>query len=167
MVEAILTDHKRPPDLFFVMVISDDAHRMLLCDLREIADKGGTLDHLLRRAVTSEDRVLVKREKGLERCAPECLELYPELLKKIDGDARTLPFLWFLLPGFCRFATDNIDGLNHSRIEILLDTDRDIERSTHAAFVFADRAPGDPEHLPHVTKRHAPPFAETPGGRCH
>ncbi len=35
-----------------------------------------------------EDRVLVKREERLERCAPERVELHPELFEEFYGDAR-------------------------------------------------------------------------------
>jgi len=164
MMETILADNKRPPDLFLLMVIGSDTHRVLLCDLREIADECGTLDDLLRRAVAGEDRMLVEREERLERCAPERVELHPELLKKIDRNARALPFLWFFGPGSCRFAPDNVDGLNHARIEVLLDPDRDIERRAHPALVLADRAARHPEYLPEITQRHAAPLAEIPQG---
>ena len=90
--------------------------------------------------------------------------MHPESLKKIDRNARALPFLWFFGPGFCRFAPDNINGLNHARIEVLLDPDRDIERRTHPALVLADRAARHPEHLPEIAQRHAPPLAEIPEG---
>ena len=82
MMETILADNKRSPDLFLLMVIGSDTHRVLLCDLREVADECGTLDDLLRRAVAGEDRVLVKREERLERCAPERVECIPSCSRK-------------------------------------------------------------------------------------
>jgi len=164
MVEALLADDKCPPDLFFVVVIGNDTHRLFLCDLREVADECSPFHHLLRRAVAGEDRVLVEREECLERCAPERVELHPELFEELDGYAGVVPFMGGLSPGACRFAADKIDGLDHTGIKELLDPDRNLERRPHPALVFADRAPGHPEHLSEVAKRHVAPLAELPQG---
>ena len=82
-VEALLADHERPADLLLLLRIGDDAHRVLLCDLREVADQGCPLEDFLRRAVTGEYRVLVEGEEGLERGTVERVEPDADLLEEL------------------------------------------------------------------------------------
>ena len=84
-VQAFLADHERPADHFLLMVIGDDAHRVLLGDLREVPDQGCPFYDLLGRAVAGEDGMLLEHEQGLERGAMERVQLHPQLFEIFHG----------------------------------------------------------------------------------
>src|SRR5208282_5749820 len=106
---------------------------------------------LLCRAIPRHDGVLIEREKSLERCASEGMELHPELLKEFYGNTSraSFSFLSFML-WFCGFAVDNVDGFDNPGIKIFLDPDSDFECRSHTALVLADRAPGYTKNLAQI-----------------